>query len=111
MITYFKNKNKKSKKRFRKYNLLTTILKSFDTLVVIGTTTSSLTLSFTGVGFIAIPISSGIACGLTISDKVLYEIITNKYKKKLYERDQQTNKSFDNFYGKSSQDNIIDKNE
>ena len=62
---------------------------------------------------IAIPISSGRACGLTISKKVIYEIVKqkiNKYKKQ-DERDQLTIKSFDKFYKKSLQDNVIDKTE
>ena len=53
------------------------------------------------------------ACGLSISNKVIYEVIINKYKKnkKLYEKDQQTINSFDKSYGKSLQDNVFDKNE
>ena len=62
---------------------------------------------------IVIPISTTFACVLSIGNKVLYEIIINKYKKykKLYEKDQQTIKSFDNLYRKSSQDNVIEKTE
>ena len=62
---------------------------------------------------IAIPISTATACGLSIGKKVLYEIIINKYNKykKLYERDQNTIKSFDKLYRKSLQDNVIDKTE
>ena len=62
---------------------------------------------------IAIPISTATACGLSIGNKVLYEIIVNKYNKykKQYERDEQTIKSFDRLYRKSLQDNVIDKNE
>ena len=88
------------------------MLKSFDTLVIITTTSSSITLSFTGISLIAIPISSGIACGLTISNKVLYEIMQkyNKYKK-MYERGQQTYKFSDKLHRKSLQDNVIDKSE
>ena len=70
-------------------------------------------MSFTGYGLIAVPISSGITCGLTISIKVLNEIIMqnhNKYKK-LHERDQKTIKTFDKLYRKSLQDNLIDENE
>ena len=70
-------------------------------------------LSLTGIGLIAVPISGSIACGLTISDKFLSEIIVqknNKYKKQ-YEKDQQTIKSFDKLYRKSLEDNLIDKNE
>ena len=61
----------------------------------------------------AIPKSTATACGLTNGNKVVYEIMTNKYNKykKQYERDQQTIKSFDKIYRKSSQDILIDKNE
>ena len=34
----------------------------------------------------------------------------NKYKKQ-HEKDQQTNKSFNKFYTKTLQDNIVDKND
>ena len=113
MITYFKDKNNKSKEKYKKFKTLTTILKSFDTFVIIATTSSSITLSLTGIGLIAIPISTATACGLSISNKVINEIIINKYKKfkKQYEKDQQTSKSFDKLYRKTLQDNVIDENE
>ena len=113
MITYFKDKNNKSKKKYKKYKTLTTILKSFDTIVILATTWTSITLSLTGIGLIVIPISTASACVLSIGNKVFYDIITNKYikYKKQYEKYQQTIKSFDKLYKKSSQDNIIDKNE
>ena len=113
MITYFKDKNHKSKKRYKKYKTITTILKSFDTLTIIATTSSSITLSLTGSGLIVIPISTATACRLSIGNKVLDEVIINKYNKykKLYERDQNTIKPFDKLYRKSLQDNIIDKTE
>ena len=60
---------------------ITTILKSFDTFVVIATTSSSITLSLTGITLIAVPVSIVTACGLSIGDKILYEIIVNKYSK------------------------------
>ena len=68
MITYFKDKFIKSKKNNKKYGTLSTIWKSFDTIVIIATTTSSTTLSLTGFGLLVIPISSSIACGLTNND-------------------------------------------
>ena len=73
MFAYFKHKNLESNRKFRKIKMVTKIIKSFDTFVIIATTSSSITLSLTGMGLIAIPISSGIACGLTISNKVIYE--------------------------------------
>ena len=65
------------------------------------------------MGLIAIPISTATACSLLIGYKILYEIIINKYNKykKQYEKDQETIKSFDKFYTKTLQDNIIDKTE
>ena len=88
MVTYFKDKNNKSYKKYKKYKTITTKLKSFDTFIFIATTSSSITLSLTGIGLIVIPISTATACRLSIANKVLYEIIINKYKrcKKHYEK-------------------------
>ena len=113
MITYFRDKNHKSKKRYKNYKTLNTILESVDSIVIIAATSTSITLSVTGIGLIVLPISAGIACGLSLGNKILYKLIINKYNKykKLYERDQNTIKSFDKLYRKSLQDNIIEKNE
>ena len=113
LIYYFKDKNNKSKKKYKKNKTITTILKLFDTFVIIATTSSSITLNLTGIGLIVIPISTASACALSIGNKVLYEVITNKYNKykKRFEKDQQTIKYFDKLYRKSLQDNVIDKTE
>ena len=113
MITYFKDKNNKSKKKYKNYKTLNTILESVDCIVIIGATSTSITLSITGVGLIILPISAGVACALSLGNKILHKLIINKYNKykKQYERDQNTIKSFDKLYRKSLQDNVIDKNE
>ena len=113
MITYFKDKNHKSKKKYKNYKILNTTLESVDSIVIIAATSLSITLSVTGVGLIILPISAGIACALSLGNKILHKLILNKYKKykKQYEKDQQTIKSFDKLYRKSLQDNIIDKTE
>ena len=113
MITDFKDKNHKSKKRYKNYKTLNTILESVDSVVIIGATSTSISLSVTGVGLIILPISAGIACALSLGNKILHKIIIHKYNKykKLYERDQNTIKTFDKLYRKSLQDNIIDKTE
>ena len=54
-------------------------MKPFDTFVNIATTSSSVTLSVTSMGLIAMPVSIGIASALKISDKVLREIVGQKY--------------------------------
>ena len=113
MITYFKDKNHKSKKRYKNYKTLNTVIESLDSIDIIGATSTSITLSVTGFGLIILPKSAGIACTLSLGNKVLHKLIINKYNKykKLYERNQNTIKSFDKLYRKSLQDNVIDKTE
>ena len=60
IITYLKEKNNNSKKIYKKYNMLTAICNSFGMIVNFATTSNSITLSLTGIGLVAIPISSGI---------------------------------------------------
>ena len=90
MITYFKDKNNKSKKKYKNYKTLNTILESVGSIVIIGATSTSITLSITGIGMIILPISAGIACTLSLGTKVLHKIIINKYNKykKQYEKDK-----------------------
>ena len=113
MITYFKDKNHKSKKKYKNYKTLNTALESVDSINIIGATSTSITLSVTGIGLIILPISAGIACTLSLGNKVLHKLFINKYNKykKQYERDQQTIKSFDKLFRKSLQDSVIDKTE
>ena len=113
MITYFKDKNNKSKKKYKNYKTLNTVLESVDSIVIIGATSTSITLSITGIGLIILPISAGIACASSLGNKILHKIIINNYNKykKQYERDQNTIHSFDKLYRKSLQDNVIDKTE
>ena len=113
LITYFKDKNHKSKKKYKNYKTLNTVLESVDSVVIIGATSTSITLSVIGIGLIVLPISAGIACGLSLGNKILHKLIINKYNKykKQYERDHNTIKSFDKLCRKSLQDNIIDKSE
>ena len=113
MITYFKDKNNKSKKRYKNYKTLNTVLESIDSIVIITSTSTSITLSVSGIGLIVLPVAAGIACSLSLGNKILHRLIINKYNKykKQYERDQNTIKSFDKLYRKSLQDNVIDKTE
>ena len=59
------------------------------------------------------PISAGVACGLSLGNKILNKLILNKYNKykKQYDRDQNTIEFFDKIYRKSLQDNVIDETE
>ena len=61
--------------------MLTTRLKSIGTFVITATKSNSLTLSLTGIGLIVITLSTGIAGGITNTNKVVYEIVLQKLKK------------------------------
>ena len=54
--------------------MLTRISKSFKTFFNIATTSICITLSLTGIGLLAIPISTSTACGLSIGNIVICEI-------------------------------------
>ena len=59
------------------------------------------------------PILTGMACILSVSNKVLQKLTINKFNtyKKQYKKTQQTIEIFDNQYGKLLHDNVIDSNE
>ena len=105
MIAYFRDKNRKSrkKKKYQSYKTLKTIIKSIEIFVIIGATLISISLSTTGFGLVIVPASACKACDPSLGNKFLYERVLKEYNnfKKLYERDQQTIKSFDKFYRKS----------
>ena len=94
MIIYFKNKNPESKKKSKKSKTLNTVLESVDSYFIIGPMSTSITPSITGIGLIVLPIAAGIACTLSLGNKVLHKLIINKYNNydKQYEKDQQTSK-------------------
>ena len=81
MITFFQDKNNKSKKKYKNYKTLNTVLESVDSIAIIGATSTSIILSVTGIGLIILLISAGIACTLTLGNKVLHKLIINKYNK------------------------------
>ena len=102
MITYFKDKKHKSDKKNEKDKTLSTLLKSLNTFAIIATTSNSITMSLTGIGLKAIPITTATTCGLSIGNKVIYEIVMQKYNKykKQIDNDQQTFKYFNKLYKK-----------
>ena len=55
LITHFKDKNNKSK-TYKVYKTLNTVLESADSIVIIGATSTSVTLSVIGVGLNILPI-------------------------------------------------------
>ena len=74
---------------------------------------NSTIVSITGIGLKILLRTAGIVCTLSLGNKVLHKSIINNYNKykKQNERSQQTIKSFDKLYQKSSQKNLVDEDE
>ena len=81
MITYFKDKNNKSKKRYKNYKTQNTVLEPVDSIIIIGATSTSLFLAIAGIGLIILPKSAVIACTVSLGNKVLQKLIKNQYYK------------------------------
>ena len=58
MIIYFKDKNNKSENKYKNFKTLNAVLESVDSIVIIAATSTSITLSITGIGLIVLPISA-----------------------------------------------------
>ena len=80
-VVYFKDRNHKSKKKLKNYKTLTTIIESVDTVVEIGATSASITLSITCVGLIISPKPAGIASTLSLGNRALHKMKLKKYNK------------------------------
>ena len=78
MIIYFRDKNHKSKHKYQNYKTLKTDSKPKDSIVVIGATSISISLSITCLGLVIVPISTSIACGPTVGTKLICEIVMEK---------------------------------
>ena len=72
MITDFKDKNYKPKKKYKNYKTLSTIIESKDSTVITGATSTSITSSITGIGLVVVPISARIECTLSLGNKILH---------------------------------------
>ena len=70
MITYFKDKSRTTLKKYKNYKTLNTILESVHSIVIIGTTSTSIILPVTGFGLIILPKSAGIACTLSLGKSI-----------------------------------------
>ena len=81
MITYFKDKNHKSnhKSKYKNYETLNTKLESVDSIIIVGATSTSLTVAISGNGLIVLPISAGIASTLSLGNKVSHILFIKKH--------------------------------
>ena len=99
LIPYIKDENRKPKKNLKIYSLIYN-KETVGTFVFIATTSNSATLSKTGFLLIVTHVSTGVACGITLAKKSLYQLIMQKVNKdkRFHEVAAQIIKAFDSLY-------------
>ena len=68
----------KSIKRNPKHKIINGLIQSIDGVLLLGVSSTAITLSVTGVGLVVVPIASGIGAGVSIISKILNEYLKRK---------------------------------
>ena len=113
MMKYYEMEEEKYKQKYTKYKLINNLIHSLDGIIVIRTTSTSVTLSITGVGIIVVPIAAGVGCATGILGKIFSSYL--KKKEQNYELKyvfiQKTLDDFRQLYTASLKDNYVDEKE
>ena len=75
---FYNHEAKKYKKKSKIYKLINYLFQFIDRVLLLGASSTAITLSVTGVGLIVIPIASGIGAGVSIISKILNEYLKRK---------------------------------
>ena len=113
MMKYFEMEEKKYKQKYTKYKLINNLINSLDGIIVIGTTSTSISLSITGVGIKVVPIAAGVGCATGILVKICSSYLKKKEKhcKLKYAIIRKTLQDFRQLYTTSLKDNYVDEKE
>ena len=75
---FYNHEAKKYKKKSKIYKFINCLIQSIDGVLLLGVSSTAITLSVTGVGLIVVPIASGIGAGVSIISKILNEYLKRK---------------------------------
>ena len=110
---FYNHEAKKYKKKSKTYKIINGLIQSIDGVLLLGVSSTAITLSVTGVGLIVVPIASGIGAGVSIISKILNEYLKRKeqHNIKEYTLAGRTPNDFCKLHSKCLEDNKIDLNE
>ena len=110
---FYNHEAKKYKKKSKIYKLINCLIQSIDGVLLLGVSSTAITLSVTGVGLVVVPIASGIGAGLCIISKIAGEYLKRKeqHNIKKYTLAGRTLQDFCKLHSKCLEDNKIDLNE
>ena len=113
MTDYFITTTKHNKKMYTYYKQIGLLVNVLESIVVIGTTSTSITLSVVGLAPVVIPIVAGGGISVTLLNKILCEKLKCQEKKylKVYTLTKGVLEEFTSFHRRALEDNIIDENE
>ena len=110
---FYNHEAKIYKKKSNTYKIVNGLIQSIDGVLLLGVSSTAITLSVTGVGLIVVPIASGIGAGVSIISKILNEYLKRKeqHNIKKYTLPGRTLNDFYRLESKCLEDNKIDLNE
>ena len=110
---FYNHEAKKYKKKSKTYKIMNGLIQSIDGVLLLGVSSTAITLSVTGVGLVVVPIASGIGAGVSIISKTLNEYLKRKeqHNIKKYTLAGRTLHDYQKLHSKCLEDNKIDLNE
>ena len=98
---------------YKHYKHLGMLVNVLESIVIIGTTSTSITLSIVGLAPVIIPIAAGGGIGATLLNKVVCEKLKKNEKNylKMYTLTSKYLEEFTSFHRKALEDNNVDQNE
>ena len=110
---FYNHEAKKYKKKSKTYKIINGLIQSIDGVLLLGVSSTAITLSVTGVGLVVVPIASGIGAGVSIISKILNEYLKRKeqHNIKKYTLAGRTLHDYQKLHSKCLEDNKIDLNE
>ena len=113
MKDYFFNTSKHNKKMYKHYKHLSLLVNILESVVVIGTTSTSIVVGLAGLAPFIIPIAAGGGISATMLNRIINETIKVREKKylKMYTLTNKYLQEFMVFHKKALEDNEIDQNE
>ena len=110
---FYNHEVKNFKKKSNTDKIMNGLIQSIDRVLLLGVSSTAITLSDTAVGLIVVPIASGMGAGVSISSEFIGEYLKRKeqHNLKKYILAGGTLNNFQKLHTKSLEDNKIDLNE
>ena len=113
ILKFYNHEAKKDEKKSKTFKIINGLFQSIDGVLLLGVSSTAITLSVTGVGLVVVPIASGILAGVSLFNKLIGEYLKRKeqHNLKKYTLAGGVLNNFQKLHTKCLEDNKIDLNE